>query len=680
MIIFLTDLQNSYYRYIRNSVPIGMGFVAAYLEKVFGDALEIHQFRKFEELHEALKEKTPHLVAMGSYSWNTSLTNKTARYLRERFPRVIIAVGGPDVSEIESLTVEDLRANPAVDFRIANEGEGPLRHLIEAALGTSAGDLRRIAVPGCLSLDTDTGEVRGHAISRFEGDINEIPSPYLTGLMDQFLSEPDYLPIIQTARGCPYQCTFCVSGKDSWSKIKPFEVERVKAEIDYIAERAVNRYMRLADENFGILPRDVEIAEYLMHKRQDTGFPASVSVYTDKHPNERVKAVNLLLRDLMPFNISYQSTSEHVLANIKRVNLKDARVDRAVDFALANDLMLVSELIFALPGETADSFVDSIDCLLDYRFESIAINQLRILKGTEMDLPEDRRKYGVKTMFAMSENGYTNHPELENIEIDEWVVENDTLTRQEYYETSKFIFVFDFGHFRGLLREILFFFETLGVRGTSVLRLMVGEPAQYPVAGGYADRFVTEMRKMLFNSADEAMQFVREKMASNPSELEGIYRIEDRLMIELLMTGSLAKVVKEAATAGRRLYERRHGPFSPELEDQLEFVQKVVTLCHIPLDKPSPVELAVEGRYDVTAWVKERYSHPLDAYRKPEPTRTGLRIHVPEVYETLWSNDDTPFERYKRHFLTINSSNRRRMVVQASSEAVPVPTAQPVIP
>ena len=32
MIIFLTDLQNSYYRYIRNSVPIGMGFVAAYLK------------------------------------------------------------------------------------------------------------------------------------------------------------------------------------------------------------------------------------------------------------------------------------------------------------------------------------------------------------------------------------------------------------------------------------------------------------------------------------------------------------------------------------------------------------------------------------------------------------------------------------------------------------------------
>ena len=40
MIIFLADMQNSYYRYIRNSVPIGMGYVAAYLESIFGSNIE----------------------------------------------------------------------------------------------------------------------------------------------------------------------------------------------------------------------------------------------------------------------------------------------------------------------------------------------------------------------------------------------------------------------------------------------------------------------------------------------------------------------------------------------------------------------------------------------------------------------------------------------------------------
>jgi radical SAM superfamily enzyme YgiQ (UPF0313 family) len=666
VVVFLADLQNSYYRYIRNSVPIGMGYVAAYCNKVFGRDIEIHQFRKFEELHEALKSRSPQLVAFGSYSWNTQLTVKAARYLRSRLPAAIIAVGGPDVSEVVSLTAEELRAHPEVDFYLPNEGEAPTRNLVEALLGSDAVEVRRRDVHGCLSLDPESGEVRGDVIARFEGDINDIPSPYCDGLMDRFLAEPDYLPIIQTARGCPYQCTFCVSGKDSWNKVKAFAMERVKAEIDYIEKRAVNRYLRLADENFGILHRDIEIADYLARKRKDSGFPTAVSVYTDKHPTDRVKSINLLMRDLLPFNISYQSMTDEVLTNIKRVNLKDCRVAEAVAFARANDLMLVSELIFALPGETLQSFLASIDRLVELRFESIALHQLRILKGTEMDLPEDRRRYGVRTQFAMSENGYTNHPELENIEIDEWVVENKTLTREDYFRANGFIFLFDFGHYRGMLREALFFFEALGVRTTEVLWRVAQDPARYPTAGRYAGRFVSAMQQFLFDTPDAVEAFVRKKMATNPSELEGIYRLKDRLMIELLMAGHLPQVVDEVADAGREIYRQRHGDFDAALLDQLELIKQIVIHCHIPLDRQSPEELAVVGAYDVAAWAQDRYLRPLGEYRRAAPIRIGLRIRNPENYHALWGNTDTLLERYKRHFLTINSSNRRRIIVPAS--------------
>lgn len=669
MIVFLADLQNSYYRLIRNSVPIGMGYVAAYLRKLFDGDLDLYQFRKFEELHETLKDKTPHLVALGSYSWNTQLTLKATRLLRARFPDTVIAVGGPDVSEVVELTTRELEAHPEVDFYMPNEGEGPMRHLVEAMLGGPVSEVRRRAVHGCLSRDRETGEVRGSVISRFEGDINEIPSPYLGGLMDRFLAEPDYLPIVQTARGCPYQCTFCVSGKESWNKVKTFAMDRIKAEVDYIERRAVNRYLRLADENFGILHRDVEIAEYLAQKRRDAGFPTAVSVYTDKHPTDRVKSINLLMRDLLPFNISYQSMTDEVLTNIKRVNLKDCRVADAAEFARANDLMLVSELIFALPGETLQSFLASIDRLVELRFESVALHQLRILKGTEMDLHEDRRRHGVKTRFAMSENGYTNHPELENIEIDEWVVENNTLTAEEYFRANRFIFLFDFGHYRGLLRELLFFFESLGVRTTEVLWRVAEDPVRCPTAGRYAGRFVSAMQQFLFDTPEAVEAFVREKMATNPAELEGIYRLKDRLMIELLMAGDLPRVVDEVAEAGRELYCERHGGFDEGLAEQLALIKRLVILCHIPLDRESPDDLALTADYDVTAWTRERYPRPLRDYRRASPVMVGLRIRNPENYRTLWNNSDTHFERYKRHFLTINSSNRRRILVEASAES-----------
>ena len=42
-------------------------------------------------------------------------------------------------------------------------------------------------------------------------DLETIPSPYLTGILDEFF-ETNLIPIIETNRGCPYRCTFIAQG------------------------------------------------------------------------------------------------------------------------------------------------------------------------------------------------------------------------------------------------------------------------------------------------------------------------------------------------------------------------------------------------------------------------------------------------------------------------------------
>lgn len=670
MKIFLADLQNSYYRYLRNSVPIGMGYVAAYLQKEFGGRIEIRQFRKFEEIHAAAAETTPDVVAFGSYSWNSQLTQRTAAWVRQRFPDAVIAIGGPDVSQVPGITFDELRRLPAVDFMMPNEGEQPLANLVAARFEADRDQLRRRAVAGCLSLDAATGEPLGSVLSRFEGDINDIPSPYLGGLMDRFLADPDYLPIIQTARGCPYRCTFCVSGKETWTKVKMFDIDRVKAEIDYVAARAANRYMRLADENFGILPRDIGIAEYLMAKREATGFPTAVSIYTDKHPTERVKQINLMMRELMPFCISFQSATDQVLTNINRINIKGPQVDEAVSFARDHGLLLVSELIFALPGESRASFFSSIDQLLDLRFESIALNQLRILKGTVMDQPEDREKFQVKTMFSMSENGYTAHPEMENVEIDEWVVENSSLSLEEYFNTNKFIFAFDFAHYRSYLKELLFFFENFGLRASRLLSEAVLSTEHCPLLSTAGDAFVAGMKRMLHPTPEAVVEHVRQAMRTDPSSLEGIYRLEDRLMIDFFEFGRFPAVVAELAGLGRRLVaETRGGALPAGFDDALDAIVRLTVACFIPLDVPGPQETTLIAGFDIAAWVAERYARPLTDHALPAPAATVLRIRVMANYEDLWTSEFNLRDRYKRQFATTNSSNRRRFVERTEAQS-----------
>ena len=40
--------------------------------------------------------------------------------------------------------------------------------------------------------------------------LDQIPSPYLTGVFDELLLDERLMPIVQNIRGCPYRCRYCV--------------------------------------------------------------------------------------------------------------------------------------------------------------------------------------------------------------------------------------------------------------------------------------------------------------------------------------------------------------------------------------------------------------------------------------------------------------------------------------
>ena len=48
-------------------------------------------------------------------------------------------------------------------------------------------------------------------------DIEDIPSPWLTGIQDEFF-DGKLAPMIETNRGCPFTCTFCVQGVRKYTR------------------------------------------------------------------------------------------------------------------------------------------------------------------------------------------------------------------------------------------------------------------------------------------------------------------------------------------------------------------------------------------------------------------------------------------------------------------------------
>lgn len=139
-------------------------------------------------------------------------------------------------------------------------------------------------------------------------------------MLDKFL-DGNFVPMLETNRSCPYQCTFCTLAVSTGPKLKTFSMDRALDEIDYISERTKSDYLISTDANFVILDRDNKIADhfYKFHKKHN--FPGHPCVVWNKtRPDCVIKAARAF-RGLAAVGSSMQSMQPEVFDVIKRKNL-----------------------------------------------------------------------------------------------------------------------------------------------------------------------------------------------------------------------------------------------------------------------------------------------------------------------------------------------------------------------
>ena len=168
------------------------------------------------------------------------MSYKFAFLAKQRDPSVITVFGGPNFPNDQNEKVEFLKRRPAIDFYIELEGELGFVDLVKSLIGynfnaTSLEKHGKKIINTCYLYEDEliTGTTQ-----RIK-DINTLPSPYLTGALDKFFDFP-LTPLIETTRGCPFKCTFCVDGHDSSNKITRYDPNRIKEELHLIAKKVKN--------------------------------------------------------------------------------------------------------------------------------------------------------------------------------------------------------------------------------------------------------------------------------------------------------------------------------------------------------------------------------------------------------------------------------------------------------
>jgi radical SAM superfamily enzyme YgiQ (UPF0313 family) len=447
-------------------IGLGIAQVASMACEKLGAQVDAQIFQRPEDLVAYLEEGTPKVACFSNFLWNKNLSIEFSRRIKEKSPETIIVFGGPNYPLDDQGQEEFLRAHPEIDFYIFREGELAFLELFNKLkeLNFDVSELREkgFKIPNTHYLACGS-VVRGDLLPQLK-KLDEIPSPYLSGLCDNLLAQR-FIPIMETKRGCPFKCTFCESGDDHYNRIFSFSFERAKEEVYYLAKKNNCPVLQMTDLNFGMYKDDIELCKAIAEVQKEYQWPKRFFGINGKNSKERVIHAASLVEGAT-VSAAVQSTDQTVLKSIKRSNIS---LDQMIQMAKGKESKesyesgSFSELILCLPGMTKEAHFKSIGELIDAGMGMVRSHQFIMLPGAEASNPETRKQFDLQTQFRvipLTVSQYELFGEVFSApEIDEICVASGTMPYDDYLECRLMDLTIEIFYNNGVFKEFFNFLK-----------------------------------------------------------------------------------------------------------------------------------------------------------------------------------------------------------------------------
>lgn len=539
MIIGLVQINNSFSG--QNYLPYSAALLEAYTKGHTKDIARYHflpPIYKREPIKVAVEKLSEcDIAGFSTYVWNGQISLEIARRLKADRPNTVIIFGGPHVPDQPE---EFLRENPFIDIVVHNEGEKTFFNLLEMCPSREWSTLAGV------SFIRDGEFVHQPNSERFR-DLDEVPSPYLTGIFDNLMkSNPTehWIGLWETNRGCPFQCTFCDWGSNTAAKVTKFGNNRVLKEIDWFSDHKIE-YVFCCDANFGIQKRDVEIAEYAANKKRKTGYPTALSVQNTKNATERAYITQKILSDAglnKGVALSMQTMDSETLQAIKRDNIS-LETYLTLQRRFARDKVeTYSDLILGLPGESYDSFVNGVCRLIELgQHNRIQFNNLSILPNAEMGNAEYQKRWGMKTVKSQIINIHGERVSIEDDvpEVQQLVIATSAMPLNDWQKTRAFCWFSALLHFDKLFQIPLILIRHLAGRSYRDMleSFMMVDASRYPLLASIRDFFLDEARRIQFGGSEYVY---------SPDYLGIYWPADEYIFIKLVADKQLSRFYHEA--------------------------------------------------------------------------------------------------------------------------------------
>lgn len=353
---------------------------------------------KEADVLERLLNENADAVSFSCYIWNITQTLSLAKKIKEEKPQTTIILGGPEVS-FNSLDV--LKQNSFVDFILCGEGEESFPLLINTL---SKGE----EIP--LSLATMR---RGNELEPGKCHIAQKTfSPYCEEYLSRLSNKIAY---IESCRGCPYNCAFCLSGDDR--TVRFFDLERTKKDMLLLAKHGA-KTVKFVDRTFNCnAKRSNEILLFIKDNYESGIFKDicfHFEIAADILKEETMKIISSMPKGSVQFEMGIQSFNEKTLEKIHRKTNIEKVCENVKKLVSFQNCHIHIDLIAGLPFEDLTSFKQSFNKAYSLGAHMLQLGFLKILYGSCMQRNKNEFpcSYSSSPPYEVYETPYISKEEL----------------------------------------------------------------------------------------------------------------------------------------------------------------------------------------------------------------------------------------------------------------------------
>ena len=315
------------------------------------EMLEFDIHRRPQEIVETLLSRTPSIVGIGVYIWNVTLATEVVRLLKALPSGPAIVLGGPEVSyEIDRQEITQM-----ADYTIAGEGERALPELCARLL---AGD-----------------RPANRVVFADPPDPATLALPYALYTDDDIAHRHVY---VETSRGCPFKCEYCLSALDR--KVRWFPLEPLFREFEVLLERGARNF-KFVDRTFNVdIARCEQVLRFFLERMKPDLF-LHLEMVPDRFPDSLRELIRQFPPATLQLEIGVQALNEEVSRRIARPQRAEEVIEHLRFLRNETGVHMHVDLIAGLPGEDLASFAGGFDRLVTVDPHEIQVGILKRLRG-----------------------------------------------------------------------------------------------------------------------------------------------------------------------------------------------------------------------------------------------------------------------------------------------------------